>query len=124
MRITPGSRTCSASCDRRRICRTRRTEQHSGRLTAGDASLAHPPEAKEKGRRAKPRPFLLSDVRAGLRGLELFLGHDRAAVLALGCDVTVDELDDRDRSGVAGADPGLDDARVAAVAVGVTRGED
>ena len=47
---------------------------------------------------------------------ELLFVHHRAAVLALGRDVAVDEFDDRDRRGVRGADAGLDDAGVAAVA--------
>ena len=52
-----------------------------------------------------------------------FLGHHRARILALGRDVAIDQFDDRDRRGVRGADAGLDDAGVAAVAVGVARGQ-
>src|SRR4051812_8051868 len=53
-------------------------------------------------------------------GLEFVLG-DRARILPLGGDVAVDELDDRDRRRVGGADAGLDDAGIAAVAVRVAR---
>ncbi len=44
-------------------------------------------------------------------------------VLALGGDVAVDELDDRDRRGVGGANAGLDDPAIAAIALGVARGD-
>ena len=48
---------------------------------------------------------------------------DRTRILALGIDVAIDEFDDRHRRGIAGADTGLDDARIAAVAVLVTLGQ-
>src|SRR3546814_17666809 len=65
----------------------------------------------------------LLPIEAGSGRLELFLvGHDRARILALGVHVAVDQLDDRDRRGVGGANAGLDDAGIAAVAVRVAFG--
>ena len=46
-----------------------------------------------------------------------------AGILALGIDVAVDELDDRHRRRVAVAEAGLQDARIAAVAVRIALGE-
>src|SRR5688572_10644950 len=50
-----------------------------------------------------------------------FLALDRTRILALGAHITIDQLDDRDRGGVGGAQAGLDDAGVAAVAARVAR---
>src|SRR3954471_23011316 len=58
--------------------------------------------------------------RSGGFGLELVFG-DGARILALGGDVAIDELDDRDRRGVGGADARLDDSGVAPVTARVTR---
>src|SRR3546814_9715722 len=44
-------------------------------------------------------------------------------ILALGRNVAVDELDDRHRRRIRRADAGLDDAGIAALAIGVTRAE-
>src|SRR5438270_5738426 len=55
----------------------------------------------------------------GSSGFELFLGHDRARILPFCADVAVDEFDDGDRRRVGDTDTRLDDAGVAAVAVGV-----
>src|SRR5215472_705360 len=53
-------------------------------------------------------------------GFALFVGRGWAGIFALCLRVAVDELDDRHRSVVAVAITGLDDAGVAAAAVGIT----
>lgn len=56
--------------------------------------------------------------------LLIFVGVlHRARILALGGDVAVDQLDDRDRRRVGGAQAGLDDAGIAALALGVALGQ-
>src|SRR5688572_22723817 len=65
-----------------------------------------------------PSGFVAKDAISGGGFLELLADH-RAAVLALGVEVAVDQLDDAHRRGVAGAQAGLDDTGIAAVAVGV-----
>src|SRR5438309_8045276 len=68
--------------------------------------------------------FRSQQWRSGSGGFVIFLaGHDRARILTLRLDVAVDEFDDGDGSGVGGADAGLDDAGVAAVAAGIARRE-
>src|SRR5215510_12292980 len=57
------------------------------------------------------------------RSLRLLLVR-RAGILAPGVDVAVDEFDHRDRRRVAVAEPGLEHARVAAVALLVARTDD
>jgi hypothetical protein len=53
--------------------------------------------------------------------VELVGALDRTAVLPLGGDVAVDQLDDRDRRRVRCAKAGLDDPAIAAASVGVAR---
>src|SRR5262249_1435773 len=60
--------------------------------------------------------------RVGFRGL-LLRDFDRARILALGLGVAVDQLDDAHRRHVAVTEPGLEDARVAALAFLVTLGQ-
>ncbi len=50
-----------------------------------------PPVGTKKGRRISPPALFLVRMRSRL-GLDLFLDHHRAAVLALGRDVAVDEF--------------------------------
>src|SRR6185437_1741791 len=71
-------------------------------------------------------PLIHSRAESGWRssgGFELFLTHQRTAVLTLGADVTVYELDHGDRRSIRRADAGLNDTGVAAVAVRITRSE-
>src|SRR3954463_3361564 len=68
--------------------------------------------------------FLKGEIDEPSGGLELFLIHHRSGILALGADVAVDELDHRDRGSIRRTDARLDDARVAAVAVSVSRSYD
>src|SRR3569623_1429210 len=83
----------------------------------------HRPSAKEKGPRLREAPSLSAMPRRSGRFVEVLVVHHRARILALGADVAVDELDDRHRRGVRGADTGLDDAGIATLAVGVARGQ-
>src|SRR3569623_1097143 len=83
----------------------------------------HRPSAKRNGPRLREAPSLSAMPRRSGRFVEVLVVHHRARILALGADVAVDELDDRHRRGVRGADTGLDDAGVATVAVGVARGQ-
>src|SRR5687767_3503994 len=62
-------------------------------------------------------------TRRGSGGLFELLALDRARILTLGRNIAIDELDDRDRRGVGRANAGLNDAGVAAVAIGVAGGE-
>src|SRR3546814_15860247 len=67
------------------------------------------------------RPRFSFAKRSGV--FELVRVHCRARILALGFGVAVNQFDDRHRRAVAGADTGLDHARIAALAVGITLGQ-
>src|SRR3546814_4099555 len=79
----------------------------------------------KRGRAGVPaRPLSKRFVRSASGGsIQIVIAHDRPRILALGRNVAVDELDDRHRRRIRRADAGLDDAGIAALAIGVTRAE-
>src|SRR3546814_1507468 len=79
----------------------------------------------KRGRAGVPaRPLTKRFVRSASGGsIQIVIAHDRPRILALGRNVAVDELDDRHRRRIRRADAGLDDAGIAALAIGVTRAE-
>src|SRR5262249_39558385 len=80
--------------------------------------------AKQKGRH--PAPFSTKPMqpsRRSRRFLRLLILR-RAGILTPGVNVAVDELDHRDRCRVAVTEPGLEHARIAAVALLVARADD
>src|SRR5262245_23252934 len=85
------------------------------------------PRPTKKGqRKAPPSRYItpLPSLRGRRRfGLGFGLRLHRSGILPFRLDVAVDELDDRDRSGIAVAEAGLEHAGIAAAAVLVAGGE-
>ena len=71
---------------------------------------------------ATQRPFWNWDWQRALCGFShIIIAHNRTGILSLGTLITFDELNNRHRGCVRGADAGLHDADIAAIALGITR---